>query len=150
MLGSRLGRLSLRRYPFPGSDQRSEEEIGQRKDDVEVFEMALVMLVVMSVEPGEPRALLEPARLGHVHAEVKILVEEIVGAERRHAAEKNIRSEQVLNPEYHGGMEADNQRRVPPGETNVLMSLALGQEIGRSGAKNPMVDQGMGAKGVRP
>ena len=112
--------------------------------------MALVMLVVMRVEPGEPCALLKPARLGHMHAEVEILVEKIINAEGRHAAEENIHLDEMLHPENKGSMQPDNQGRVPPGESDVLVVLSLRQEISGAGAENAVMDQGVRSKRVRP
>src|SRR5712692_6556386 len=112
--------------------------------------MALVMLVVMGVEPGEPRALLKPARLGHVHAEVEIFVEKIIYAKSRYAAEENIYLEQMLDPENQGRVQPDDQGRVPPGESDVLVVLPRGEKISGPGAENTVVDQGVRSKRIRP
>ena len=112
--------------------------------------MALVMLVVMRVEPGEPRALFKPARLGHVHAKMEIFVEKIIKAERRHAAEENIYLEQMLDPENQGRVQPDDQGSVPPCESNVLVVLPRGEKISGAGAENAVVDQGVRSKRIRP
>jgi len=108
------------------------------------------MHVVMGVKPGEPRRLLDPTPLRHMHAEVEVFVEEVIEAKRDHPAKEKVHAKKVLNPKKQGGMQADNQGRVPPGEADLFQILLLRQEIGRARTEDAMVNQGMGSKRVRP
>lgn len=108
------------------------------------------MHVVMGVEPREPRALLKPTRLWHMHAKMEIFVEKVIEAEGGHPAKENIRLEKMLNPKDQRHMQTEYQRRIPPGEADFLNVLILREKVGRAGTKDAVVDQGVRAKGIRP
>jgi hypothetical protein len=112
--------------------------------------MSLVMHVMMGVQPTEPYGLLKPTILRHVHAEMQILVEEVIEAERTHSAKENIHLEKMLGPENYGRVQTENQRRIPPSEPYLFEILVLQKKIRRTRTKDTVVDQGMGAKRIRP
>jgi hypothetical protein len=88
------------------------------------------MHVVMGVEPREPRALLKPTRLWHMHAKMEIFVEKVIEAEGDHPTKENIRLEKMLNPKDQRRMQTEYQRRIPPGEADFLNVLILREKIG--------------------
>jgi hypothetical protein len=136
--------------PFSGRNERSENEISQGKDYVEVVKMSLVMHVMMGIQPAEPRAPLNPAFLRHMHAEMEILVEEVIETHRSHSAKENIYLEKMLDPENHGRMQPENQRRIPPSEPYLFEILVLQKKIGWTRTEDTVMDQGMRAKRIRP
>lgn len=143
-------RPSLRWYPLSCRNQGAEDEVSQGKDDVEIVEVPFVMHVVMSVEPAEPHRLLKPTPVGHMHAEMEVLVEEVIEGKSRHAPEENAHVEKILAPEHYGGMQTENQRCIPPGEADLFAILIPGEKIGRASTKDPVVDQRVGSKRIRP
>jgi len=108
------------------------------------------MRMVMGIEPAEPHPLLNPTPLGHMHAEMEILVEEVIEAESRHSPNENIYMEKILNPKHHRRMQTENQRCIPPSESDFLAILILREKIGWASTKDAVVDQGVGAKRIRP
>ena len=89
--GNQSSYISYRpRYPALGGDEGAENKVGQRKDDIEVHKVALVVLMVVGIEPGEPCRVLDAATLRHVHAEMKVFVKKIVDAQRGHSTIENI------------------------------------------------------------
>ncbi len=140
----------MRGEPFSSRNQRSENEVSQRKDDIEIVEVSLMVHMVMGIEPAEPHRLLKPAPLGHMHAEMEILVEEVIEAEGRHPSKENMNIEKILNPKHHRRMQTENQRRIPPGESDFLEVLSLREKIGWASTKDAVVDQGVRAKWIRP
>lgn len=108
------------------------------------------MHVVMGVEPREPRALLKPTRLWHMHAKMEILVEKVIEAEGGHPTKENIDVEEMLYPKHDRRVQAKNHRRIPPGEADFLNVLILREKVGRAGTKDAVVDQGVRSKGIRP
>ena len=85
-----------------------------------------------------------------MHAEMKILIEEVIENESRHPAKENIHLEKMLHPKHYRRMQADNQRGIPPGESDLLAVLCLRQKIGRARTEDPVVDQGVGSKRIGP
>jgi len=140
----------LRGDPVSGRDERSKNEVGQGKDDIQIAEVALVVHMVMGVEPAEPGRLLDPTSLGDVHAKMEIFIEEVIKAEGCYPAKEDIRLEEMLDPKYDGGVQTDDQRRVPPGEGDFLPMLVAREKIGRARAKNAVMDQGVRTKRIRP
>ena len=112
--------------------------------------MSLVMHVMMGVQPTEPRGLLKPTILRHMHAEMEILVEEVIEAERSHSPKENIHLEKMLGPENHWRVQTENQRRIPPSEPYLFEILVLQKKIGWTRAEDTVMDQCMGAKRIRP
>ena len=108
------------------------------------------MHVVMGIEPAEPHGLLEPTLLGHMHAEMEILVEEVIEAKSRHPSKEDIDMEKMLNPKHQRRMQADNQRRIPPSESDLLAVLVLREKIAWARTKDAVMDQGVGAERIRP
>jgi len=109
-----------------------------------------VVHMVMRVEPAKPTRLFQPAAFRHMHAEMKILVKEIIQTEGGHPAEKNPDVKKITGPQYQRRVQSQNQRRVPPGEPDFLSVLGAGEKIGWTGAKDPMMNQRMGAERIGP
>lgn len=106
--------------------------------------------MVMSLEPAKPRPLLNPTPLGHMHAEMEILVEEVIEAKSRHPPKENIYLEKILNPKHHRRMQTEKQRGIAPSECDFLAILVLQEKITWAGTKDAVVDQGVGSKRIRP
>src|SRR3989304_565772 len=100
----------------------------------------------MGVKPGKPCRLLNPTFLRHMHAEMEILVKEVIEAEGRHPAKENVHLEKMLDPKKQGDMQTENHRRVPPSEADLFEILVVRADAGRPRTEDAVVDQGMGIK----
>ena len=85
-----------------------------------------------------------------MHAEMEILVKEVIEAESRHPAKENVHLEKILDPKKQGDMQTENQGCVPPSEADLFEILVVREEIGRPRTEDTVVDQGMGLKWIRP
>ena len=146
----KLRRSVLHGNPFSYGSECSKSQISEGENHVEIVEVVLVMRVMMRVEPAEPCCLLNPTSLGHMHAEMEILIEEVIKAERQHSWKENSKIEKRLTPKEQGRMQTKNQRRVPPCKPDLPEILSAREKISLAGTKDTVVDQGVRAKGVRP
>jgi hypothetical protein len=136
--------------PLSGGEKGSKNEVRERQYHVEVVKMSLVMHVMMGIQPTKPHGPLKPTIPRHMHAEMEILVEDVIKAERSHSAKENIHLEKMLDPENHGRVQTENQGRIPPSEPYLFEIFVLQKKIGWTRTEDTVVDQGMGAKRIRP
>src|SRR5262245_42306734 len=104
----------------------------------------------MRVEPAKPTGLFQPAAFWHMHAEMKILVKEVIQTEGGHPAEKNPEVKKIADPQHQRRVQSQNQRCVPPGKPYFLSVFGPGEKIGWAGAKDPMMNQRMRSERIGP
>lgn len=108
------------------------------------------MHVMMRVKPAKPLGLFDAAPGRNVHAVVQVLVEPIINRHRRAGAEKYGRAYKMLNQEYRGDVEGDNERRVPPSKANLSPIFLIREKVIGSRAEKTVVNQSVRAKGILP
>ena len=106
--------------------------------------------MVMRVEPAKPAGLFQPAAFRRMHTEMKILVKEVVQTEGGHPAEKNPDVKRITDPQHQRRVQSQNQRRVPPGESDFFSVLERGQKVRRAGAKDSVMNQRMRPERLGP
>lgn len=87
------------------------------------------MHVVMGIEPAEPCRAFKPALSWHMHAEMEVLVEKVIEPKRGDAPKEDTGVKKMLNPEEQRHVQTENERRVPPGEPDLLAIFGAGKKI---------------------
>jgi len=98
------------------------------------------MHVMMRVKPAKAPSLFDAPPGRNVHAVVQILVEPIINCHRRAGAEKYGRAYKVLNQEYRGDVEGDDEGRVPPSKTYFFQILLVRKKVSAICAEKTMVN----------
>jgi len=133
-----------------GTEQQSaQEQIGQRKNDVEIPAHVAVMQQMMAVEAEENPRALEVALARQMHAPMHVFVSPVIQTGRqRPSAENPPMPGQEGDGEKREHGPGDQRRAVPPGHRNGVFVLFINEMIGVVGFENAMMRQGVAAVGV--
>ena len=122
-------------------NQGAEQEVGERKDDVEILVHVAVMQEMVAVEFSKPPWFLHAARLREVHAPVDILVEAII----RRESQRTTYNEAPLsdcpgNQRKWDCTDQNKDRAIPPCHRDRLYILLVDNVVGLVCFKNLMVN----------